>query len=187
MNRFLIFSKKKTNNNFLVSQEDLHCFYDFKFKLTSNKGLHFFPLIFPRMKSLKINCFYAPKFINLRVSNSLIIKQLKIFLKGLLQGFFLEFRIIGLGFKIKKSAIFFQKLVKFDIGFSHSIKLAIPNHIKIARIKKRFMLFSNDYFSLKIVLKNIQNLRKHNPYKMRGLKLSGFKFRIKPGKKQNKR
>ena len=50
------------------------------------------------------------------------------------------------------------------------------------------MLFAYDQSTFtKIVLKNVQSIRKHNPYKIRGLKATGLKVRVKPGKKQNKR
>lgn len=186
-NRTLIFSKKKKKVSFILSPEDLYKFYSHNFVLSSSCGMNFLRITFPRIEFLNLNCFYAPEFINFRVSVSIVIKQLKLFLKGLLQGFFLEFRIVGLGFKVKKGAYSLLKFVKFDIGFSHFIKMSLPSLIKFGRTKKRFMLFSNDHTTLKIILKNIQNLRKHNPYKTRGLKLTGLKTRVKPGKKQNKR
>lgn len=185
--RLLVFSKKKILNNFLISPEDLNCFYSENFFLTSSKGFNTFAFIFPNITFLSHNCFYAQEFINIRVSLSIVKRQLKLFLKGLIQGFFLEFRVIGLGFKIKRGGSSLEKLIKFDIGFGHFIKLPVSNLVKFVRTKKRFMLFSANYLILRNVLKNIQNLRKHNPYKMRGLKLSGFKIRTKPGKKQNKR
>jgi len=131
--------------------------------------------------------FYAPLHAGLRISISIILKQVKLFLKGLAQGFFLEFRMVGLGFKIKRTGEFSMRGVKFDIGFSHFIKLPLSRTIRLYRIKRRFLLFSIDYASIKILLKQIQSIRKHNPYKMRGLKLTGAKVRTKAGKKQTKR
>lgn len=184
--RFLVFSKKK-KVNLLISPEDLNFNMFNNFYLTFHKGLIFLPLSFPKIEILGLNCFYAKQHINFKSSCSIVLKQLRLFLKGLLQGFFLEFRIVGLGFKIKKGSKFYIKFAKFDIGFSHFFKLPIMPLVNFVRTKKRFMLFCHDYNTLKIILKNIQNLRKHNPYKIRGLKLTGFKSRTKPGKKQNKR
>jgi ribosomal protein L6P/L9E len=188
MLKTLIFSKKKELNSLLISPEDIYYFYNSTaIALSSKKGINFFSTIFPQTKILNSNCFYTFQFISFRISISIIQKQLKLFLKGLVQGFFLEFRIIGLGFKIRKGSLFSEKFIKFDIGFSHFIKFPVAKMLRIGRTKKRFMLFSSDYHMLSIILKNIQNLRKHNPYKMRGLKLTGYKIRLKPGKKQNKR
>lgn len=171
----------------MVSPEDLNKKEVGNFNLTFTKGITIVQLIFPNMQILGLNCFYAQQYVNFRVSVSIVFKQLRLFLKGFLQGFFLEFRLIGLGFKVKKGSYCHIKFAKFDIGFSHFIKLPLSALVKFIRTKKRFMVFCNDNTSLKIVLKNIQNLRKHNPYKTRGLKLIGLKVRLKPGKKQNKR
>jgi len=154
---------------------------------SSDYGFSFLRLIFPDIHILSNSVFYVPIHIKMRISISMIVKQLKLFLKGLTQGFFLEFRMIGLGFKIKRTGEFFLKGLKFDVGFSHFTKMPLSRAIRLYRIKRRFLLFSIDYDSIKILLKQIQNIRKHNPYKMRGLKLSGMKVRIKAGKKQTKR
>ena len=155
--------------------------------ISSFNGLNFLNVSFPHIQFLNSFCFYTPIHINFRVSVFIVIKQVKLFLKGLSQGFFLEFRMVGLGFKVKRGGNFLSRNIKFDIGFSHLTKLSISPMIKLCRIKRRFLLFSVDYSSIKILLKQIQNLRKHNPYKMRGLKLTGGKLRIKAGKKQTKR
>jgi len=183
--RHLIFSKKKKVK--FLYLEDLYLIPSNNLLCSSDKGINYLSLTFPNIKLLNLNVFYAPVYINSRVSSFLVIKQLKLFLKGLSQGFFLEFRMVGLGFKAKRSGNFSLRSIKFDIGFSHFIKLPVSNMVKFCRIKRRFLLFSIDYSSIKIVLKQIQNLRKHNPYKMRGLKLTGAKLRVKPGKKQTKR
>lgn len=184
--KYLIFSKKKKTK--FLYLEDL---YNYQFSKSilgsSEKGSFLLDVTFPQRRMLNLYSFYAPVHINSRVSSSIVIKQVNLFLKGLSQGFFLEFRMVGLGFKAKRSGNFSLRSVKFDIGFSHFIKLPISNLLKFCRIKRRFLLFSTDYYSIKVILKQIQNLRKHNPYKMRGLKLTGAKLRSKPGKKQTKR
>ena len=157
------------------------------FIASSDHGVNFLRLTFPRLCILTDSVFYAPIHIEMRISVLMIVKQIKLFLKGLTQGFFLEFRMVGLGFKVKRTGEFFLRGVKFDLGFSHFIKMPLSRVIRLYRIKRRFLLFSIDYDSIKILLKQIQNIRKHNPYKMRGLKLSGAKLRIKAGKKQTKR
>lgn len=154
---------------------------------SSTLGVSALLMGFPKKESLNNFVFYAPICHNIFASTSIVLKQVKLFLKGLSQGFFLEFRLIGLGFKVKKAASFGTRILNFDIGFSHFKKLAISRSVRLYRVKRRFMLFSNDYIKLKITLKQIQNLRKHNPYKLRGLKLSGVRLRVKSGKKQTRR
>lgn len=184
--KYLIFSKKK-KSKFLYLEDLYNNPFKTQFITSSERGSNLVSISFPKMKMLNLCSFYAPVHVNCRVSSSIVVKQLSLFLKGLAQGFFLEFRMVGLGFKAKRSGNFSLRSVKFDIGFSHFIKLPVSSLLKFCRIKRRFLLFSIDYQSIQVILKQIQNLRKHNPYKMRGLKLTGAKFRTKPGKKQTKR
>lgn len=184
--KYLILVKEKKHKCVYVEDLYLNTFKN-HILVSSLNGLNFLNVSFPNVKFLNSFCFYGPLHVNFRISAFIIIKQVKLFLKGLSQGFFLEFRMVGLGFKIKRGGNFLSRNVKFDIGFSHLTKLSFSPLIKLCRIKRRFLLFSVDYSSIKILLKQIQNLRKHNPYKMRGLKLTGGKFRVKAGKKQTKR
>jgi len=182
----LVFVKKKKAR--FVYLEDLYLLNsNDSFIVSSDYGVNFLRLTFPKMCILTDSVFYAPIHLGVRISISIVVKQIRLFLKGLTQGFFLEFRMVGLGFKIKRTGEFFLRGVKFDLGFSHFIKMPLSQAVRLYRIKRRFLLFSIDYDSIKILLKQIQNIRRHNPYKMRGLKLSGAKLRIKAGKKQTKR
>jgi ribosomal protein L6P/L9E len=189
MNKALVFLKKKKTK--FLYLEDLYINKSITKKnqlvVSSEKGLNFLNIAFPRIQILNGYLFYAPIHKKLSVSISIIVKQLKLFLKGMVQGFFLEYRMVGLGFKVKRSGNFLLRTVKFDIGFSHFIKVPLSSLVRLCRIKKRFLFFSIDYSTIKIILKQIQNIRRHNPYKLRGLRLTGAKYRIKPGKKQTKR
>jgi hypothetical protein len=186
LQRSVILIKKKKFKFFYV--EDLYSKYSFpSFLASSELGLNTLRVVFPRSEPLNQYLFYAPIHKTLVVSISMLVKQVKLFLKGLSQGFFFEFRIFGLGFKVKRSGDFGLRFIKFDIGFSHFIKFPLCKLVRIYRIKKRFLLFSIDYETIQIVLKQIRNVRKHNPYKVRGLKLTGGKYRVKSGKKQTKR
>jgi ribosomal protein L6P/L9E len=187
LHKKLVFVKKKKTK--FLYLEDLYSnnFVSSSLIASSDYGINFMRLVFPKMHVLGGSIFYAPVYIEMRISIAMVIKQVKLFLKGLTQGFFLEFRMVGLGFKVKRTGGFFLKGLKFDIGFSHFTKVPLSGAIRLYRIKRRFLLFSIDYTSIKILLKQIQNIRKHNPYKMRGLKLSGAKVRVKAGKKQTKR
>jgi len=145
MSRLLLFSKKK-RCNLVISPEDLNGAYFNVFQFTFKKGANFLFFVFPQSILLGLSCFYAPQHINFRVSISILYKQLRLFFKGLMQGFFLEFRVIGLGFKIKKGSRFYIKFAKFDIGFSHFIRLPVLPLVKFFRTKRRFMLFLSRLF-----------------------------------------
>jgi hypothetical protein len=188
----MVFHKKlilvKQKKSKFVYLEDLYARnFPHSFAASSEYGVNFLRFTFPRMFILTEYLFYAPCHVGWRVSITMVLRQVKLFLKGLSQGFFLEFRMVGLGFKIKRTGDFYLRGIKFDIGFSHFIKLPLANTVRLYRIKRRFLLFSIDYNSIKILLKQIQNIRRHNPYKMRGLKLTGARLRVKAGKKQTKR
>ncbi len=125
---------------------------------------------------------------------NILFKNDKIFLNNILNLFrfyktisFVEFKIIGLGFKIKRGSINNKKILKFDIGFSHFYKLIIPENLRFVKGKKKFFLFSNNFCILNNSIKNIRNLKHINPYKIKGLKINKLTYRIKAGKRQNKR
>lgn len=187
--RKLIYSKQK-EVPFVCFREDLNYLKknSFNFVTSSHRGIFFLTLSFPGVVVLGHSFIFGYIYHSLAVSISIIVKQLKIFLKGIIQGFFVEFKIVGLGFKIKRSSYENLSLLSFDIGFSHLKKLCFPSSlITFVRVKKRFLIFSRDYLVLNIIIKQIKNLRKHNPYKIRGLKPTNKKLRIKIGKKQVKR
>lgn len=189
--KFLVFSIKKPSPTFIFIEDlynnDNESPFTAQFLGSSHLGLNSLVVAFPNIKFVVHNCFYARELGNFRISIMLIIRQVKLFAKGLLQGFFVEFKLVGLGFKVKKGGIFGLKNIRFDIGFSHFTKIAFSPVLKFVRGRKRFLIFSHDYFVLTSFIKNVQNIRKHNPYKTRGLKIMGLKVRTKPGKKQAKR
>lgn len=131
--------------------------------------------------------FYALISQGKRALISSLLKNLKLFLKGISQGFFTEFRIIGLGFRVKKSGFLMTRSLKFDLGYSHTIRLILPRNVRIARVKRRFFIFSNDLNTVNIFSRQIKLLKQLNPYKLRGLKISDEELKMKPGKKQTKR
>jgi len=184
--KILVYSRKK-KTKYVISPEDINMALKEFTYLSNPNGVNLALFAFPKIEMLGMNCFYSDEHINLRISNSIVQKQLELFLKGMSQGFFLEFKLIGLGFKVRRGVVNCLKCIEFDIGFSHFINLILPPAIKFLRTKKRFMLFAYDHELLQNILKNVRSIRKHNPYKARGLKATGLKVRLKLGKKQNKR
>ena len=101
--------------------------------------------------------------------------------------FFIQYRIYGLGFKLKKSSLFNGRLLRFEIGFGHGIYYKLPTNIKCLKRKRRFFFYSNDYHNLIFVKNHINNLKSLNPYKIRGLKDVKYEIKMKKGKKQSKK
>jgi large subunit ribosomal protein L6 len=109
------------------------------------------------------------------------------FVKGLNQGFYIKFKIIGLGFKVKKIILENKRrYLKINLGFSHSIFYKIPNNINIFIKKKIIFLQGSNLNNLTIVSKNLQNFRYINPYKEKGILLYNKKYKLKSGKQQQK-
>lgn len=183
----LVFNNKKLFfNNFLFDygnkKEDLK-----EVSLCYGFGINYLFFNFKNFKFFN-NFVFSSNFI-FKEDNliNFVINYLKLFLKGLNQGFFSEFRIIGLGFRIKKSNFKKSHSLRFDIGYSHIIRLRIPYNIRFFRVKRKFLIFSNDFFTMNIFKKEIARLSQLNPYKIRGLKLTKQIIKMKQGKKQNKR
>lgn len=101
--------------------------------------------------------------------------------------FFIQYRIYGLGFKLKKSSLINGRLLRFEIGFGHGIYYKLPINIKCLKRKRRFFFFSDDYHYLNFVKNHIDNLKLLNPYKIRGLKNVKYEIKMKKGKKQSKK
>jgi hypothetical protein len=101
--------------------------------------------------------------------------------------FFVQYRIYGLGFKIKKSSFNCGRSLRFDIGFGHGIYYKLPMQIKCLKRKRRFLLYSTNFCSLIFTKNHIDHLKILNPYKIRGLKDLKHEIKMKKGKKQSKK
>jgi hypothetical protein len=139
---------------------------------------------------LKTNLILQKKFINekfyfLKLNETLNLYFMRAKTLGTI--FFIQYRIYGLGFKIKKSNFLNGRSLRFDIGFGHGIYYKLPIEIKCLKRKRRFLLYSNDFHYLIFVKNHIDKLKVLNPYKIRGLKDIKYQIKIKKGKKQSKK
>jgi len=128
--------------------------------LYSKRGYNVFSFLGLNAEFFNNSTFYISANLRKHSLFSILVSNLKIFLKGLNQGFFVEFRIIGLGFRVKKSGFLRMRSLKFDIGYSHVIRLVLPSNIKLSRVKRRFFIYTNDNATLNIFLKQIKELKK---------------------------
>lgn len=108
-------------------------------------------------------------------------------IKNLGNFFFIQYRIFGLGFKIKKSSLQNIRSLRFEIGFGHSIYYPFPNDIKCLRRKRRFFIFGYNLTRINYIKKHINKFKLLNPYKIRGLKDLKYQIKMKKGKKQSKK
>lgn len=108
-------------------------------------------------------------------------------IKNLGNFFFVQYRIYGLGFKIKKTYLFNTRSLRFEIGFGHGIYYILPSNVKCLKRKRRFFLFSDNFNELQFVKNHINKFKLLNPYKVRGLKDLKKQLKMKKGKKQSKK
>jgi hypothetical protein len=101
--------------------------------------------------------------------------------------FFCEFKILGLGLRLKKASELNLKTIRLDLGYGHYIDYFLPLEIKCIRRKKKFVIFSYDLLMLNNVIRHLEDLKPLNPYKVRGLKNIRRVLILKVGKKQSQR
>lgn len=83
-----------------------------------------------------------------------------------LRGFFYILELIGLGFSVTIK----NNLLRFNVGFNHSIFYFIPKDVLIRSKRKTLFIFSNSFFILKQVIIDLKNFRKLSIYKLKGIK-----------------
>ena len=74
--------------------------------------------------------------------------------------------LIGLGFSVTAKG----NLLRFNVGFNHSIYYVVPSSVVVRSKRKTLFVFSNFFFSLRKVIVDLKNFRKLSPYKLKGIK-----------------
>jgi len=155
-----IFLKKVNNiiieyNNFNFFLFNNHLNISYKFPLNYN---FFF------LKKELINIFYFTNFIE----RSKFLNILKKSFLSVSRGFCMHLELIGLGYSVTVKRKL--NLLRFNIGFNHSVYYNIPLNIIIRSKRKRLYLFSYSFFLLKKVSIDLKNFRKLSVYKLKGIK-----------------
>ena len=101
---------------------------------------------------------------------------------GVSQGFSKDLEIIGIGYNVKLQG----KDLMLQIGFSHPVKMEIPQGIEV-EIKNqsnpgKFTIMGADKQVVGQFAANIRRLRPPEPYKGKGIKYAGEIIRRKAGK-----
>jgi len=131
-------------------------------KLISHKIILDYDFFF--LKKNLVNFFFFKNFLE----RSKFLNSLKKSFFSVTLGFCMHLELIGLGYSVtvKKS----KKLIRFNIGFNHSVYYNIPNDIVIRSKRKRLYLFSYSFFILKNVSVDLKNFRRLSIYKLKGIK-----------------
>ena len=98
---------------------------------------------------------------------------------GVTQGFKKEMDIVGVGYRAELKG----KKVSFALGYSHPIEFPIPEGIQIAVDKQTHLTVSGaDRGVVGQVCANIRGLRPPDPYKQKGIRITGERLKKKAGK-----
>ncbi|MGC1936485.1 MAG: 50S ribosomal protein L6, partial [Candidatus Acidiferrales bacterium] len=95
------------------------------------------------------------------------------------EGFKKELDIVGVGYRAEVKG----KNVVFALGYSHPVTFPIPEGIQIAVEKQTHVTVTGaDKGTVGQVAANIRGLRPPDPYKQKGIRISGERLKKKAGK-----
>ncbi len=98
---------------------------------------------------------------------------------GVTQGFKKELDIVGVGYRAELKG----KAVAFALGKSHPIEFKIPEGIQISVDKQTHLVISGaDKGQVGQVAADIRSLRPPDPYKQKGIRITGERLKKKAGK-----
>jgi large subunit ribosomal protein L6 len=98
---------------------------------------------------------------------------------GVTEGFKKEMDIVGVGYRAEVKG----KTVVFSLGYSHPIEFAIPDGIQITVDKQTHMTITGaDKALVGQTVANIRALRPPDPYKQKGIRITGERLKKKAGK-----
>ncbi len=98
---------------------------------------------------------------------------------GVTQGFKKDLDIVGVGYRAEVRG----KNVVLALGYSHPIEFPIPEGIQIAIEKQTHMTVSGaDKNKVGQVAANLRRLRPPDPYKQKGVRITGERLKKKAGK-----
>jgi large subunit ribosomal protein L6 len=98
---------------------------------------------------------------------------------GVTTGFKKDMDIVGVGYRAELKG----KIVNFALGKSHPIEFPIPEGIQIVVEKQTHLVVSGaDKGQVGQVAADIRSLRPPDPYKQKGIRISGERLKKKAGK-----
>jgi large subunit ribosomal protein L6 len=98
---------------------------------------------------------------------------------GVTQGFKKELDIVGVGYRAEVKG----KTVVFSLGYSHPIAFPIPEGIQVSVDKQTHLIVTGaDKRLVGQVAADIRGLRPPDPYKQKGIRMTGERLKKKAGK-----
>jgi large subunit ribosomal protein L6 len=99
--------------------------------------------------------------------------------RGVTEGFKRELDIVGVGYRAELKG----KTVNFALGYSRPVEFPIPDGIQIAVDKQTHLVVSGaDRAKVGQVSADIRALRPPDPYKQKGIRITGERLKKKAGK-----
>jgi large subunit ribosomal protein L6 len=99
--------------------------------------------------------------------------------EGVSTGFRKDLDIFGVGYRAEVKG----KIVMFTLGFSHPVEFPIPEGIQVSIEKQTHLSVSGaDKGQVGQVAANMRALRPPDPYKQKGVRISGERLKKKAGK-----
>lgn len=126
-------------------------------------------IVFPKKLSKKIKALWGTT--RAILQNNIV---------GVNSGFEKQLELRGIGYRV-----FFEneKILKLEVGFSHPIKIKIPEDIKVVVEKNIIKIFGIEKAKVGEFAAKIRAVRKPEPYKGKGIRYLGERIRKKEGKK----
>ncbi len=98
---------------------------------------------------------------------------------GVTLGFKKDLDIVGVGYRAELKG----KIVAFALGKSHPVEFPIPEGIQIAVDKQTHLVVTGaDKAQVGQVAANLRSLRPPDPYKQKGIRITGERLKKKAGK-----
>ena len=99
--------------------------------------------------------------------------------RGVTEGFKKDLDIVGVGYRAEHKG----KVVNFALGYSHPVVFPIPEGITITVEKQTHLVVSGaDKGQVGQVAANLRALRPPDPYKQKGVRITGERLKKKAGK-----
>src|SRR3981081_2523349 len=99
--------------------------------------------------------------------------------QGVTQGFKKDLDIVGVGYRAELKG----KIVSFRLGKSHPIEFPIPEGIQVAVEKQTHIVITGaDKGQVGQVAADMRSLRPPDPYKQKGIRITGERLKKKAGK-----
>ncbi len=105
--------------------------------------------------------------------------HVKNMIKGVTTKYSRKLELQGIGYRVELQG----KNLKFQVGFSHPVIMAIPAHLEVLVEKNNMTVSGIDKEEVGQFAANIRAVKKPEPYKGKGIRYEGEYVRQKQGKK----